>query len=91
MEPEKIKAIIREKGFSLVLIGEELGKTPNAVSAVINRHTTSTYIATAIAKIIGKTITEVFPDVVTYNNPVQLRNREQRMRKSQELRQLLAS
>jgi lambda repressor-like predicted transcriptional regulator len=91
MEPQEIKALIREKGFSLALIAEQINKSPNALSGVIHRRTTSTVIASAIAKVIGLPITQVFPDVRTYTNPVHLRDKKLRKQKSEELAMLLAS
>jgi Ner family transcriptional regulator len=91
MNATEIKAAIRQKGFSSALIAETLKTSPNAVSGVINRHTTSKRIAAAIAKIIDKPVTEIFPDVITYTDPAHIKNEKMRTQKGKELAMLLAS
>jgi lambda repressor-like predicted transcriptional regulator len=91
MKPYEIKAEIHNKGFSCAMLARTLGTSPNAISGVINRHTTSTRIATAIAKVVGKPVTEVFPDVGTYDGSTKSMMKQQRVERAEELRQLLAS
>lgn len=66
MNHEEIKAAIYEKGFTLVMIAECINKHPSHISAVIHRRNTSSVIAKAIAKVIGKPVEQVFPDVPAY-------------------------
>jgi len=91
MNSTEIKAEIHKKGFSCAMLAETLGTTPNAVSGVINRHTTSTRIASAIAKIIDKPVTDVFPDVATYTGSFHSRVKQERIARAEELALLLAS
>lgn len=88
MKPEEIKAVIHRKGFTIQMIGETLQTTPTSVGAVINRATTSKRIATAVAKIVGKPLAEVFPDVEAYFAAE--RKRQLKIAKQAELQQLLA-
>ncbi|GLX86346.1 hypothetical protein tloyanaT_25990 [Thalassotalea loyana] len=91
MNGTEIKAEIRQKGYTLALIAETLKTNPPAVSGVINRHTTSKRIASAICKILDKPLSEVFPDVPTYVDPANERNKANKEAKRQELETLLAS
>jgi lambda repressor-like predicted transcriptional regulator len=91
MNATEIKANIRNKGFSCALLAETLDTTPNAISGVINRHTTSKRIATAISKVLDTPIAEVFPDIPAYVEPARVKNKKIREQKSQELAMLLAS
>ncbi|MFU2510601.1 helix-turn-helix domain-containing protein [Pseudoalteromonas sp. ASV78] len=85
MKPEEITAALNAKGFTVTMLADVIGKRPSSVSAVIYRHTTSVDTASKIAKVLGKDIADVFPDVKTYSNAI---NRDEKMA---ELKQLLAS
>lgn len=90
MEAEAIKQALHEKGFTFSMIADELGMAPNMLSGVCYRRTTSKKAAEAIAKILDKPVTEVFPDVESYSKP-RLPTGNAREAKRAELRQLLAS
>jgi transcriptional regulator with XRE-family HTH domain len=90
MEAEAIKQALRAKGFTFALVGEAIQVNANVVSAVCYRRTTSNPVAQAIAKALDKPITEVFPDVVSYQQP-RLPRGADRAAKAAELQQLLAS
>ena len=88
MNPEKIKQAIEDKGFSLSLIAESLGIGSPTVSAIIHRNSTSLRTANAIAKVIGREVTEVFPDVPQYLRPPKM-SKKARQLKLQQLNDLL--
>lgn len=90
MEAEDIKQALRAKGFTFAMLGEAINVNANVVSAVCYRRTTSSHVAQAVAKALGKPVTEVFPDVDTYQKPPLPRGAE-RATKAAELQQLLAS
>ncbi len=86
MKPEQIKQALEEKGYSLSIVATALGLNLSHVSSVIYQHTTSYKVAAAIAKIIGKPVDVIFPDVPAY-----IKNKDCRAKKVQALRELLAS
>ncbi|GAB2927595.1 hypothetical protein [Rheinheimera gaetbuli] len=90
MEATAIKQALYAKGFSFAMIGEALGKGANVVSGVCYRRTTSKDVATAIAKVLDKPVTEVFPDVESYRKG-RLPKGNARAAKQAELMHLLAS
>ena len=69
MNPKEIKAKLESSGFSIAMIARALQKSPNTVSGVINRHTTSTEVANGLSKILKTPVTELVPDVPTYSKP----------------------
>ena len=85
MKPEEIKAEIQARGFTYQMIGKELGVPSSTISAVVLRNSTSTRIADALSKILQKPISEIFPDVKTYER------KAKRPAKQQELSKILAS
>lgn len=86
MKPEQIKQALEEKGYSLSIVATALGLNLSHVSSVVYQHTTSYKVAAAIAKIIGKPVDVIFPNVPAY-----IRNKDCRAKKVQALRELLAS
>lgn len=90
MEADTIKQELYAKGYSFAMIGEALSVGANVVSGVCHRRTTSQSVASAIAKVLGKPVTEVFPDVESYNK-VRLPKGTARAKKQAELMHLLAS
>lgn len=90
MEAEAIKQALHEKGFTFAMIGEALNINSNVVSGVCYRRTTSKQVAVAVAKCLGKPVTEVFPDVESYRR-TRLPRGNARLAKQAELEQLLAS
>lgn len=90
MKAEAIKQALHAKGFTFSMIANELGMTPNMISGVCYRRTTSKNAANAIAKILGKPVTEVFPDIASYRKPG-LPTGISLEAKRAELRELLAS
>jgi len=86
MKPDQIKQALEEKGYSLSIVATALGLNLSHVSSVIYQHTTSYKVASAIAKIIGKPVEAIFPDVSAYT-----KNKDTRSQKVQALRELLAS
>ncbi|WP_027670067.1 helix-turn-helix domain-containing protein [Rheinheimera baltica] len=90
MEATAIKQALYDKGYSFAMIGEALDVNANVVSGVCYRRTTSKGVATAIAKVLEKPVTEVFPDVDSYRKG-RLPKGNARTAKQAELQQLLAS
>lgn len=90
MEAAAIKQALYAKGYSFAMIGEALEVNSNVVSGVCYRRTTSKAVATAIAKVLDKPVTEVFPDVDSYRKG-RLPKGNARAAKQAELQQLLAS
>lgn len=90
MKPEQIKQAITKKGFNLSLIAESLNIGLPTVSAVIRRSSNSLRTATAIAKVIGLPITEVFPDVPQYTKTLEVKlSDDERAQKVAQINQLL--
>ena len=90
MEAEAIKQALHDKGFTFAMIGEALSINSNVVSGVCYRRTTSKQVAEAVAKALGKPVTDVFPDVESYQR-ARLPSGRDRAAKKAELLQLLAS
>ena len=61
MHPEKIKYELRSRGLTATVIAEQVGVSPSTVSQVINYGHTSQRVMSAIAKAIGKTVEEIWP------------------------------
>lgn len=66
MDSDQIKRELRAKGFDFSLIAEALGKSPSLVSKVAARKARSRPVAQALAKALGLSVKEVFPDVPEY-------------------------
>lgn len=62
MKPAFIKAHLAEAGWSLAEIADELGVSPSAVSRVISGERQSRRIAKAVARAIGKPVSEIWTD-----------------------------
>jgi len=90
MEADAIKQALHDKGFTFAMIGEALNINSNVVSGVCYRRTTSKQVAEAVAKALGKSVSDVFPDVESYQRP-RLPRGSARVAKQAELQQLLAS
>lgn len=56
--------------LTLTLIAKEKGIALNTLSSVIHRRFVGKSAALALCKVLGKTPTEVFPDVPSYAIPV---------------------
>lgn len=66
MDASEIKASLSTRGYSLSLIADAMERSPSLISKVVCRKATSIDVAKAIAKVIGKPLEEVFPDVPGY-------------------------
>jgi lambda repressor-like predicted transcriptional regulator len=64
MHPEEIKAALRMKGCTQARLAESLRIGRSTVSQVIAGYCKSSHVQKAIAKIIGKTIREIWPNQV---------------------------
>lgn len=62
MHPEQIKAAVRMKGTTPSAIADELGVSRSMVSHVINGVAKSARIAERIAAIVGKPVSEIWPE-----------------------------
>jgi len=61
MHPEQIKAEMRMRGYTQARLADEMGVKKSTVSQVISGTGKSLPIQTAIAKLLGKKITELWP------------------------------
>jgi lambda repressor-like predicted transcriptional regulator len=64
MHPERIKAELRMRGVTQAVLSERLNVTPSMVSQTIAGYGKSPLVQSEIAKIIGKTIQEIWPGQV---------------------------
>lgn len=88
MNYETIKTELRKAGYSLSMIADALGCSPVNVQQVCKRDTKSQRVANAVATALDKSLSEVFPDVETYQAPHYFANsRQQRV---DDLRERLA-
>ncbi len=65
MHPEQIKAAMRMAGTTPAMLCDELGVAASSVSQAISGHIKSQRIQGRIAQIIGKPVTEIWPNQVT--------------------------
>ncbi len=61
MHPELIKAEMRVKGVSPTALAEQLGVSSTTMSQVIHGRSSSQRVAEAIARVLGKPVSAVFP------------------------------
>lgn len=61
MHPEDIKAAMRKNGVKPADLARHLGVTPMSVSNTLRGRTKSLRIANAVAKIIGRPVSEIWP------------------------------
>lgn len=88
MNKDQIKKELAARGFDFSMLAEVIGKSPSLISKVASRQARSQVVALAIAKALGVSVAEVFPDVPAY----QLQkpgNEEQRAARQAELKRLL--
>lgn len=88
MKGTDIKQALHKCGVSLAMIAETIQCHPNVLSNVIYRRGISKPAADAIAKVLGKPVTEVFPDVPSYARE-RLPSGKNKAAKLAELQQLL--
>ncbi|MBO1249393.1 helix-turn-helix domain-containing protein [Comamonas denitrificans] len=65
MHPEQIKAAMRMAGTTPAMLCDELGVAASSVSQAISGHIKSQRIQGRIAQIIGKPISEIWPNQIT--------------------------
>lgn len=87
MDSLKIKTELAQRGFDFSMLAKALGKSPSLISKVAARKARSRSVAEAIAKALGRSVEEVFPDVEQYQIP--LRTQHDRKQKERELVALL--
>lgn len=61
MEPERIKAAIREAGHTYQSLAEEIGVTTSAISEVVHGRSRGAGLRYAIASVIGRSVEELWP------------------------------
>lgn len=88
MNKNQIKKELAIQGYDLSLVAEALNKSPSLISKVVARQAKSKGVAEAIAKIIGKNVEKVFPDVPEYRHDIPSTHSE-RASKVSELKKLL--
>ena len=86
----EIKQALHAKGFTFAMLAQELDCRANVLTAIAYRKNVSRRAADAIAKALGKPVTEVFNDVPSYK-VTPLPKGKAKSDKQAELRQLLAS
>ena len=64
MHQEEIKAALRMKGVTQAVLAERLGVNRSSVSQTISGSCKAERIQSAIAKIIGKTVKEIWPNQI---------------------------
>ncbi|MDR0441575.1 MAG: helix-turn-helix domain-containing protein [Candidatus Accumulibacter sp.] len=64
MHPEEIKAALRMRGYTQARLAEKLYVNPSTVSQIIAGYGKSARLQKAIARIIGKTVSEIWPNQV---------------------------
>lgn len=92
MDSKAIRQALIARGFTYALIAEQSGINATTLSSIVNRTTTSYPAALVIAKCLGKTIKDVFPDVPSYHNGIRRLKLDdaQKRQKGAEIAQLLA-
>ncbi|MFC4475031.1 helix-turn-helix domain-containing protein [Comamonas denitrificans] len=65
MHPEQIKAAMRMAGTTPAMLCDELGVAASSVSQAISGHIKSQRIQGRIAQIIGKPVSEIWPNQIT--------------------------
>ena len=65
MHPEQIKAAMRMAGVSPSALCDELAVARSTMSQVISGHSKSQRIQCRIAQIIGKPVSEIWPNQIT--------------------------
>ncbi|GAB3021620.1 helix-turn-helix domain-containing protein [Bowmanella dokdonensis] len=92
MDSKQIRQALHDKGFTYQMLGKQLGIHAQTFSNVAARRASSYHAAEAIAKALGKSIIEVFPDVPSYRHGPQLRqDAKTKAAKERELAALLNS
>lgn len=61
MQPKKIKAALKSRGYTLSMVAESIGRSPSLVSKVVSDKARSFDAANAVAKAIDKPLDDVFP------------------------------
>lgn len=69
MDTHEIQAALKIQGLNFSIIADALDVTPQHISRTASREAYSHRAARAIAKALGKTMAEVFPDVERYRAP----------------------
>ena len=66
MTHEEIKKALKERGFSFAALAKASNRTHTSLMVVSNRTAKGRPSALIIAAALGKTVTEVFPDIPQY-------------------------
>lgn len=64
MHPEQIKAGLRMSGWTQAALADQLGVAPSSLAQAISGHIKSERIQGEIARILGKTVQEIWPGQV---------------------------
>jgi len=59
---QRIREIMQEQRHSYATIGREIGITGQAVSQIVNGHTTSPTSRYAVASVLGSEVEELWPE-----------------------------
>ena len=62
MHPQMIRAELRIKGKTIKSLAEEVGVSATSISLVIDGRATSARIKAALAKELGKSVTDIWPN-----------------------------
>lgn len=60
--PERIKALIRERGHTYVTLAAEVGVTPQAIYAIVNGQSRGATARYALAKALGADVLDLWPE-----------------------------
>lgn len=88
MQKDQIKKGLAEKGYDFRMLADVIGKSPSLVSKVASRQARSRIVAQAIAKALGLSLADVFPDVPAYQH-LTATDPSERAAKQAELKRLL--
>lgn len=69
MDYEAIHLALSNQGFSWKVAAEALGRNPSSLMNVAARRSCSRPTARGIAQLLGKRVSEVFPDIPRYAEP----------------------
>jgi len=89
MDKNQIKKELASSGYDLSMVAEALDKSPSLISKVLARQAKSRFVAEAIARVLDRDVTEIFPDVPEYQTAVPVSD-QQRKKKVSELKNLLS-
>ena len=90
MDRDQIRMALGKLGYDFSMLAEAIDKSPSLISKVASRQAKSRFVAESIAKVLGMTVAQVFPDVPEYQL-VKPASEQERTTRVNELRSLLGA